>query len=333
MNEANFLDTKEKENKELDKYATIEEIQALIKGKIMESTPLEYKSSDSLDKTEGKRKEISKDVSAFANSDGGTIIYGVGEQNHIPTGIEWIDNIGRERETLENVILSRIQPKIKNFKIHAVKNPDDDSRGILVVNILQGHTAHMASDNRYYNRRNFRVDPMENYEVIDVMFRRKKPEIDIVLKLQDSEVKWDEKSSGLIKINVFVQNYGNAVARHISGGFEFPDSIVNISRVYLDPDAGHICDYNRGNDVNIKFFDCDSRIKMFGGGYMGGPANMGPLISYPKIKILIEKLSIRIPKNYKSGIIKYWIIAEDMELKEGEFELSIVDNKIHIKKV
>lgn len=49
----------------------------LINNGIEENLHLEYKSSSSLERTEGKKKEISKDISAFANSDGGTIIYGI----------------------------------------------------------------------------------------------------------------------------------------------------------------------------------------------------------------------------------------------------------------
>ena len=47
---------------------------------IEESLNLDYKAAGALGKTDGKKKEISKDVSAMANSDGGRIIYGVPEQ-------------------------------------------------------------------------------------------------------------------------------------------------------------------------------------------------------------------------------------------------------------
>ena len=39
-----------------------------------ENIALDYKASDSLQNTEGKQNEISKDVSAFANSAGGVIV-------------------------------------------------------------------------------------------------------------------------------------------------------------------------------------------------------------------------------------------------------------------
>jgi predicted HTH transcriptional regulator len=51
----------------------------LIENEIEESLTLEYKSAEALDRTDFKKKEITKDVSAMANSAGGTIIYGIFE--------------------------------------------------------------------------------------------------------------------------------------------------------------------------------------------------------------------------------------------------------------
>ena len=47
----------------------------LIATQFEENINLDYKGADSLQKTESKKKAISIDVSAFANSDCGTIIY------------------------------------------------------------------------------------------------------------------------------------------------------------------------------------------------------------------------------------------------------------------
>ena len=57
-------------------------LQNFITSEIEESLTLEYKSAEALDRTETKKKEITKDVSAMANSAGGIIIYGIKEYNN-----------------------------------------------------------------------------------------------------------------------------------------------------------------------------------------------------------------------------------------------------------
>jgi predicted HTH transcriptional regulator len=54
----------------------------LIKSGEKESLTLEYKSSSSLKNQDKEKNERAKDVSAFANSAGGVILYGILEDKH-----------------------------------------------------------------------------------------------------------------------------------------------------------------------------------------------------------------------------------------------------------
>jgi len=56
----------------------------LIQTEVQESLYLDYKSAGSLQYNDTNKGEISKDVSSFANSDGGQIIYGIVEKGHLP---------------------------------------------------------------------------------------------------------------------------------------------------------------------------------------------------------------------------------------------------------
>src|SRR4051812_21611922 len=67
-------------------------IQLYITDEIEESLTLDYKAADALDKTDGKKKEITKDVSAMANSAGGIIIYGLKEYTD-PAKKHFVENI------------------------------------------------------------------------------------------------------------------------------------------------------------------------------------------------------------------------------------------------
>ena len=84
---------------------TLEKINQLIENQVQENLNLEYKSSGALKKIPDAKKEITKDVSAMANSDGGIIIYGMIEnkETHIPESIDTIDQGEFPKEWLEQV--------------------------------------------------------------------------------------------------------------------------------------------------------------------------------------------------------------------------------------
>jgi len=76
----------------------IEDIQALIEAPVRESQGLEYKTATKKF-TDSEKGEISKDVSAMANSGGGTIIYGIStdpSDKTRPQAIEPIANVNIE---------------------------------------------------------------------------------------------------------------------------------------------------------------------------------------------------------------------------------------------
>ena len=58
---------------------TLDKINQYITNGIEENLHLDYKGAHSLEKNDKKKDEISKDISAFANSDGGVIIFGIKE--------------------------------------------------------------------------------------------------------------------------------------------------------------------------------------------------------------------------------------------------------------
>lgn len=157
---------------------TLADIESLITNEVEEDIHLDYKEARALAKDDKKRIEITKDVSAFANSDGGIIVYGVAEAGNKPKAISPIDGREITKEWLENVILS-IQPKINGIKIYPIR-VDDAEHSIYVVKIPRSdRTPHMAKDYRYYKRINFQSVPMEDYEIKDLYNRISTPKLEI----------------------------------------------------------------------------------------------------------------------------------------------------------
>lgn len=160
-----------------DNY-TIEDLKALIDLGTEESTYLDYKAAGALDKTDAKKKEISKDVAAFANSDGGIIIYGMEEKGHKPIAFSYIDGNIFTKEWLEQVISSTISKRINNIKIFPIRNNNKLTESIYVVKIPRSYDApHMSKDNCYYKRFNFQSVKMEEYEVRDLFNRHNTPNL------------------------------------------------------------------------------------------------------------------------------------------------------------
>lgn len=167
-------------------------IQALIDNEVQESLNLDYKAAGALEKADGKKIEITKDVSALANADGGTLIYGVAEyrepdKRHLPERIDPIDQAVITKEWLENVI-GGIRPPLDGVVITPVPLDTGANHVAYVVEVPKGTTAHQALDKRYYKRRNFKSEPMEDYEIRDVMGRLQHPKIEIGFRIEIDSV-------------------------------------------------------------------------------------------------------------------------------------------------
>lgn len=147
------------------------DLQKLITDQLQESLKLDYKQSDALAKTSSGQTEIAKDVSAFANSAGGRLIYGIVEANNLPIGIDGgADPASITREWIENTIISRIQPRIPGIVIKPIALAAGGNAYVIDIPQATTFAPHQAG-HRYYRRYNFQSVPMEDYEVKDAMRR------------------------------------------------------------------------------------------------------------------------------------------------------------------
>jgi hypothetical protein len=155
------------------------DLRRLITDQVKESVTLDYKQSRSLGRGDHEKNELSKDVSAMANSAGGVLIYGVDMDGHLPMGIdEGLDPGIISKESLEDTIGSRIQRRIDGLLINQVELSSAPGRVAYVVVVPQSlRVPHMAFDHRFYRRANFKSEPMEEFEVREVATRREVPDL------------------------------------------------------------------------------------------------------------------------------------------------------------
>jgi hypothetical protein len=149
-----------------------------------ESLSLEFKRSQALERSDKNKSELSKDISAFANSTGGDIVYGVAQAGKPPSKFgdidEGIDAEIVSPEWVEQVLNSNIQPKIEGLRIHSIELPTlRPGRYVYAVHVPTSYKVHQAHDKRYYKRFNFESIPMDDYEIRDLRNRRERPELKV----------------------------------------------------------------------------------------------------------------------------------------------------------
>ncbi|MFX0141338.1 MAG: helix-turn-helix domain-containing protein [Candidatus Hodarchaeota archaeon] len=148
-----------------------QDIQELVNRKIPESLILDYK-GDIL-QTKLKGKEFGKDISSFANTFGGWIIYGIqtNEKDEIipleENAIIGLENQSGLKERIENMILSSISPK----PLYRIKKIDiaNIERCIILIYIPQSYNhLHMVvtkDEMKFYKRYEFQSHPMDYFEI------------------------------------------------------------------------------------------------------------------------------------------------------------------------
>jgi Putative DNA-binding domain len=200
----------------MEKY-TIEYLRDLIENQIEENLHLEYKSSGALAKQNDKTSEISKDVSAMANSDGGILIYGIKEDEnnrHLPKEIQHVNRKDFSKEWLAQIIHEKIQPRIDGVQIFPIALSNESV--VYVVEIPKSSTAHQAADKKYYKRSDSISAAMYDYEIRDILNRAKNPKIKL-------EFKYIHDNHRLI---VTAYNCGAVYANYLNVNLRLPRKIA-----------------------------------------------------------------------------------------------------------
>ena len=114
---------------------TYADIDRFVQEKCSEGKTVDYKRDAYGGKDEDK-KELLKDVSAFANTHGGDILIGVDEDKGVPTGIPGftVPDIDKEKLRLDAVIRSGLDPRI-DCRLHHVQT--NGGTFVLVIRIKE----------------------------------------------------------------------------------------------------------------------------------------------------------------------------------------------------
>jgi hypothetical protein len=180
------------------------DVESFVARKVPENLSLEYKSVELF----GKPDDISVVISSLANATGGLFFLGVSEDSktHLPKQVEWSDPAKYPKETLENLLVPRLHPRVDGLTIHPISNPAG-----LVTYLIEvppgSNPPYMAGDKRYYKRLNFRKVPMEGYEVADLFGRRRRPILGLVPTV--------EAAGAVYNLTFHITNFGKAPATDV----------------------------------------------------------------------------------------------------------------------
>jgi hypothetical protein len=308
------------------------DLQSLIVGQVEESISLDYKHGAALARDDKKRDEITKDVSAFANSAGGLIVYGIAEgptatTKHLPLALAPVDRTQFSKEWLEQVI-QRIQPRIEGIEIIPIPLASAPDHVAYAVNIPQSDTAHQAADKRYYKRHNFMAVPMEDYELRDVMNRLTHPiielEAEIVCEMRSPFSDYAMSFPGQVRapypehlMHIRAFNRGKAIAHHIVCITQVPTELLDRTE--------------ENDDGSVSF---DNHIAQFTGEVRGGSRRYGnpqwmPIL--PQLSRKLRSLQLR-PDFYRHLADEFaisWVAYCDTSpARSGEFTQANVKRTI-----
>jgi Putative DNA-binding domain len=283
-------------------------LQNFITSEIEESLTLEYKAAEALDRNETKKKEITKDVSAMANSAGGMLIYGISEfgeleKRHLPEKITPVDRRSFPREWVEQIIQA-IRPRIDGIVIHSVNLSSGENDTAYVIEIPQSNTAHQANDHRYYKRFNFQAVPMEDYEIRDVMFREQTPNIALNFLI---EITADAQN-----LVIQARNNGSAFAQYVAVFLDVPVPILQNTENKLSlTDGGR---YYRHRLTNLNQEYADEQFKA----------------NFPLLRSMSMNWKIPLSENLdefraQDLTIKWKIYADNALPKEGKISLKEIE--------
>jgi len=324
----------------------LNKVKSFIENQIEENLNLDYKASGSLQRNDKKTNEISKDLSAFANSDGGTIIYGIKEDQintHLPDSIDPINRKEISKEWLEQIIQSKVRPRINGIVIHSVTVNENSDDVVYVVEIPKSNTAHQANDKKYYKRFNFNSEPMYDYEIRDILNRIKAPVIDLEFEIRKFTYELKKPNFGMpaftignggmyqkaepekeyktnYSLRIFARNNGRILANYINAYLNIPQKIlkeenkpeIEITNIFMENTIRDIVDSNY--------------IPTMTGGYSSpkyGPSRYDPIL--PTRRLQLKEIELNETFFESKAILEWKVYSDNAEPRNGTINISEIE--------
>lgn len=322
---------------------SINDLQRLCNDKAEETTSLEFKTCSELiigskfwdNKSNSRRSrtrddvldELSKDVTALLNSNGGMIIYGIREKKSKANEPD-TDNAFNLKSKETNIFPEKVvdwirahilPPPIVNVASIPIDESNPDSAWFLIIEVQQGQTAYQARNKLFYRRVSATIQPMEQYEVHDVMNRAIVPDADVKFSFSKISIKSEQHE---YRLNVKIKNLSNIVIQNFKLQFEFPnygDKYINFKnrRIHSDPYFGKITFSGKGSSNLLVTFRSIEKLFPKDEFDVGNLLGLRYIIDNQAYLIINGSLPSR-----KALSLKWVLYADNMQPKSGEIPFS-----------
>ncbi len=139
------------------------DLHALRDNRVVEGKTIEYK-RDLPGRSDGDRIGFLRAVSAFANTEGGDLLYGVDTAEGIPTGFPGIGQVDQDelKQRLENLCRDGIEPRLPNLDFRLVVI---EHRPVLIVRVAKSwmspHRVKLLNHGHFYGRNSAGAFPLD----------------------------------------------------------------------------------------------------------------------------------------------------------------------------
>ena len=273
---------------------------------------LEYKGSEKFTDS-GWSQDMSKYVSAWANYDGGYVIFGVKDpqpghpltiDGGIPESVKpkllnWLDDVipNLVDPPLEKLSTWLIYPKPKDSRIKA-------GHVLVAVHIPQSEIApHQALDHKYYQRVGRKLQPLRHRSILDIAGRRRFPKLRTTILVYTG--------GGLTKPSMFwkLENLGPALALHWMAIVKFRTGINGKSVCFTD-EKPTTCETEEGKSfLELRIYQKIASPPLFPGSDISRSFPLSGVTYQPPLKPSITNIQVK-------------TFADDMPPFEETIELS-----------